>query len=152
MKTPLDRLREMRRAVPAMTPEQVREHNARARREIGRYFRGPVVATLSRLYQAGRLKDLADEPGWQEIEREWERADEGSPVPADVGHVKRLMRRFIEGRGGTIPPEPPAEPEEEPRAVRIRKGKQEVIILSTVLADWLVGGWQIVKPREEKKP
>lgn len=128
-------------------PREIRGHNARAREDLDDYFRGVVMPGLTALFREGRLPadGLAD-PAWREIEAEWVRASEGSGEPCDTAKVRLLMRRFIEARGGVLPPEAPAPPlREEIKAVRIRhrRTKQEVLVLSTVLDSWLKDGWEV---------
>jgi hypothetical protein len=153
LKTPLERLRELRNPTPRpISPAELREHNERAREEIDRFFSGPVMTGLSRLHTEGRLPSL-DVPAWREVEAEWVKASEGSPLPCDVEKVKRLMVSFIEARGGTVPPEPPAPDAGPVRAVRIRhrRTKQEVVITSRVLAGWLKDGWIEVTTNEGRE-
>lgn len=106
-----------------MSPEEVRQHNERAREEVDAFFSGPIMAGLTALYQAGRLPAGGlDCPEWAEVEREWVKAGEDSPLPCDAEKVKRLMADFIQARGGEIPPEAPPR-REEVRAIRIRHGR-----------------------------
>jgi hypothetical protein len=151
MKTPIERLRELRgkdiHPPRPMTPQEAKTHNKAAREEIDPFFSGPIMAALARLHREGRLPSLADDPGWQEVEREWEKASEGSSEPCDAGRVKALMSGFVEARGGTVEAVP-KEPAPEVRAVRIRhtRTRQEVVVLSTVLKSWLRDGWEEILP------
>ena len=44
-------------AAPVLTPEEVREHNARAREEGDTYWTGIVLPALTRLYAEGKIRN-----------------------------------------------------------------------------------------------
>lgn len=134
----------------SLGPREIREHNEAARGTLDDYFRGVVMPGLTALFRDGRLpEDGLSSPAWREVEAAWALASEDSPSPCPVEKVKALMRRFVEGKGGTVPETPfpgPSGRNEDPiKAVTIRHGRtgQEAVILSTVLDSWLADGWEV---------